>query len=125
MRFLRFNLVGALGFVLQLGVLAILVRSGLHYLAATAVAVEAAVLHNFLWHERWTWRDRPSTGWPRLARLGRFHVLNGGLSLAGNILIMHVLVGLCGLPVVPSNVAAVLVCAAINFLAADALVFST
>ena len=26
------------------------------------IAVEAAVLHNFGWHERWTWRDRPRAG---------------------------------------------------------------
>jgi putative flippase GtrA len=27
---------------------------------ATAVAVELAVLHNFVWHHCWTWRDWPS-----------------------------------------------------------------
>lgn len=36
----------------QLAVLAWLVRSlQMHYLPATAIAVEAAVLHNFFWHE--------------------------------------------------------------------------
>jgi putative flippase GtrA len=35
-------------------------KSELHfpYLAATALAVEAAVVHNFFWHERFTWADR-------------------------------------------------------------------
>jgi putative flippase GtrA len=124
-RFWRFNAVGVLGFVVQLATLALLVRGGMHYLAATALAVEAAVLHNFLWHERWTWHDRPSNGWARLVRLGRFHLLNGIVSLAGNVLIMHVLVGICALPALPSNAVAVVLCAAVNFLAADALVFST
>ena len=55
---------GLIGFALQLGVLALLLRLGLHYLAATALAVELAVLHNFAWHERWTWRDRPPAGRP-------------------------------------------------------------
>jgi putative flippase GtrA len=32
---------------------------GLDYLVATALAVEAAVVHNFLWHQRFTWIDRP------------------------------------------------------------------
>ncbi len=31
---------------------------GPHYLVATALAVEMAVLHNFFWHRRWTWADR-------------------------------------------------------------------
>ena len=26
--------------------------------SATALAVETAILTNFFWHERWTWRDR-------------------------------------------------------------------
>ena len=33
---------------------------GVHYLVATAIGVEAAILTNFLWHDRWTWRDRPA-----------------------------------------------------------------
>jgi len=35
-----------------MSVLAALGRIGVGYLAATAIAVECAVLHNFLWHER-------------------------------------------------------------------------
>lgn len=124
MRFWRFNAVGVLGFAVQLGVLALLVHAGVHYLAATAIAVEAAILHNFAWHERWTWQDRPTTGRPRLGRLARFHAVNGGVSLAGNLLLMPLLAGVYGLPVVPANAVAVLACAAINFLGADRLVFS-
>jgi putative flippase GtrA len=124
MRFWRFNAVGVLGFAVQLGLLALLVQAGVHYLAATALAVEAAILHNFLWHERWTWRDRPGAGLTRLGRLARFHAVNGGVSLAGNLLLMPLLVRVWGLPVVPANTAAVLACAAVNFCGADRLVFS-
>ena len=50
----------------------------LHYLVATAIAVEAAVLHNFCWHQRWTWRDRRAASrTTAVRRLGRFHLLNG------------------------------------------------
>jgi putative flippase GtrA len=122
-RFLRFNLVGIAGFVLQIGMLALLVYLGVHYLAATALAVETAVLHNFLWHERWTWRDRPADGRGRLARLWRFHALNGTVSLVGNLLLMRLFVGAFGVPAVPANLASVLACAAINFAASDRLVF--
>ena len=57
-RWLKFNFVGALGIGVQLAALATLTTLGLRYLAATALAVETAVVHNFLWHERMTWRDR-------------------------------------------------------------------
>jgi putative flippase GtrA len=123
MRFWRFNAVGVLGFAVQLAVLALLVRLGLHYLAATVLAVEAAILHNFLWHERWTWRDRPSAGAARLTRLARFHALNGAISLAGNLLLMRLLVGALGMPPLPANLIAVLACALVNYAASDRAVF--
>ena len=123
LRFWRFNGVGLAGFVVQMAVLTALIAAGLHYLAATAIAVEAAVVHNFLWHERWTWRDRPVTGMARLDRLWRFHLLNGLVSLAGNLLIVRLLVGLLGVHPVAANAAAVLACALVNFTASDRLVF--
>ena len=49
-RWLKFNAVGVLGAGVQLCVLAALHRWGVHYLLATALAVESAVLHNYLWH---------------------------------------------------------------------------
>jgi hypothetical protein len=59
---------------------------GWNYLVSTAAAVEAAVLHNFAWHQRWTWRDRrPASAHETLGRLLRFHALNGAVSLAGNV----------------------------------------
>ena len=49
-RWLKFNGVGALGIVAQLGVLALLTGVfHVQYLIATAIAVESAVLHNFVW----------------------------------------------------------------------------
>ena len=60
-RWMKFNIVGWIGIGVQLGVLTAL-KSGLHlnYLWATALAVEAAVIHNYFWHQRFTWADRPS-----------------------------------------------------------------
>ena len=58
-RGLRFVSVGAGGFVVHAATLQGLVSlAGLPYPVATALAVEASILHNFLWHERWTWADR-------------------------------------------------------------------
>ena len=123
-RFLRFNTVGVLGFAIQLGVLTALLHLNVHYLAATALAVEAAILHNFLWHERWTWRDRPVTGRARLGRLWRFHAVNGFVSLAGNVLLMRLLVGTLGVPPLAANVIAVIACSLINFSGSDRIVFA-
>jgi putative flippase GtrA len=137
-RWAIFNAVGVIGFVVQLAVLTVLLHAGAHYLVATVLAVEAAVLQNFLWHERWTWRDRTGhpeadpngtplvpLGWDsdRRGRLVRFHLLNGAISLAGNLLIMQALVGGAGLPPVAANAFSVGICALVNFVASDRLVF--
>ncbi|HET7695794.1 MAG TPA: GtrA family protein [Vicinamibacterales bacterium] len=124
MRFAKFNSVGVAGFVVQIAVLAALLHAGVHYLAATVLAVESAILHNFFWHERWTWRDRPAAGRGRLDRLWRFHALNGLVSLAGNLLLMRLFVGTLGMAPIPANLAAVLACALVNYTASDRLVFS-
>jgi dolichol-phosphate mannosyltransferase len=115
--------VGVLGFAVQVGLLSLLVHAGLHYLLATVLAVEAAILHNFAWHERWTWIDRPAAGRARIARLWRFHALNGVVSLAGNLLLMRALVGTAAMRPLAANLVAALACAVVNFLAAGRLVF--
>ena len=67
-----------------------------------------AVLHNFVWHQHWTWRDRPSASAPTVAvRLVRFHLLNGTVSLVGNLAVMAVLCGALGMDPVAANVVAI------------------
>ena len=124
-RWAAFNGVGALGIVVQLGALAIMIRGfDVPYLWATAIAVELAVLHNFLWHQRWTWRDRRHTSAVQTAgRLWRFHMLNGFVSLAGNLTIARLLTGELHADPLASNIAAIMVCSMLNFTASELLVF--
>ena len=124
LRWLKFNAIGILGAVVQLWFLHILVRANVNYLAATAVAVEAAVLHNFAWHQRYTWADRPTDNLPEIiGRLVRFHLSNGAVSLIGNVLIMRWLSGALKVPLYPPNFIAILVCSLLNLLLGDRFVF--
>jgi dolichol-phosphate mannosyltransferase len=123
MRLLRFSLVGALGIVVQLGAISVLVAR-IDYLPATALAVECAILHNFMWHRRFTWSERTQTGIRNfLFRLVRFHTSNGLVSLVGNLLLMRLLVGNLKLPVFSANLACISICFVANFLASDRWVF--
>jgi len=124
-RWLVFNLVGVFGVLLQLAVLALLTGSlHWHYLFATACAVETAVLHNFIWHERWTWAERAAGGpAARMARLVRFHLTNGALSLAGNVLLMALFVERFAMSNAPANLLAIGICSILNFFAGDRLVY--
>jgi len=124
-RWLRFNFVGVLGVAVQLTVLAMLV-SGLdwNYLPATLIAVEAAVLHNFAWHEHYTWADRRrcrSFRW--WLRLLRFNFANGALSLVGNLVLMRMLVETAHLPYLAANLLSITACSVANFFAGDLWVF--
>jgi len=124
-RWLKFNLVGGIGIGVQLAALAIC-RAFLHfhYLLATALSVEVAVLHNFLWHERFTWADRPTLRFSQsFTRLVRFHATNGAVSMLGNLLLMRLLVGELRLNYISANVLAISVCSMVNFLLSDRFVF--
>ncbi len=124
-RWVRFNVVGWIGALVQLVVLSLLMKIlRLDYLLSTSLAVEAAVLHNFVWHERWTWARSGAPGCSALlGRLGRFHLANGLTSITGNLLLMSVLVGQAQLPAVPANFCAILICSALNFLLSHFWVF--
>jgi len=118
-----FVLVGSIGFALQMGMMALLTTAGWPYVPAAAVAVELAVVNNFFWHERWTWRDRAfSEG--RAARLVRFHISNGLTSIIGSVVFTALLVEWAGMPVLLANAVAVALTAAANYLVADRWVFA-
>jgi putative flippase GtrA len=119
-----FVTVGLLGFGLQITALAALTSlARWHWLPATLAAVELAIVHNFLWHERWTWSDRAPRG-AMLSRFLRFTAANGVTSLAGNAALMALLAGLAGFPPVAANGLAVATIAAVNFALADRWVFA-
>ncbi len=122
MRWLKFNAVGAMGIAVQLIVLALL-KSGLRmdYLSATALAVEVAVIHNFIWHERFTWADRQ--GESSLRRFAKFNLTTGMVSILGNLLLMKWMVALFGMPYLAANAVSIAVCSVANFLVSDRAVF--
>lgn len=119
-----FVAVGLMGFLVQMAVLAVLTLAlGWQPVTATLLAVEAAIITNFLWHERWTWRDRrDGSRW--FGRLARFHVANGVTSLAGNALVVAMTTGWFGINPLIANLSAVALLAAANFIAADRWVFA-
>ena len=132
-RWFRFNLVGLAGMLVQLVTLAGLnhiVRG--HYLLLSAIAVETAILHNFVAHVHYTWRDRNlrralHSRHARIAALGalwRFQVSNGGVSLIGNLVLMRLLVGSARLPVLLANLISILICGLVNFWLGDRWAFA-
>jgi len=155
-RFSKFNFVGGIGIVVQFATLFFLKSAlQLNYLAATALAVEIAVLHNFAWHERFTWADRLQPAPERrtsgakarmkgndliaalrrcatqnlrgssFARLARFHLGNGAISILGNLALMSLMVGEGHMNYLAANAIAIALCSLANFLVSDRWVFES
>ena len=121
-RWLKFNAVGWGGILLQLAVLKRRTggrkrKDGMD----TAGAVETAIIHNYLWHERYTWADRRQT---RLRwRFLKFNLTTGTFSIAGNIGMMSLLVARLHLHYLVSNGISIAACSIANYLVSDRFVF--
>jgi putative flippase GtrA len=114
LRWLKFYLVGGIGIAAQLLILVVLKTGlGFNYLVATALAVEGAVVHNFLWHERFTW-----------TRFVKFNLTTGALSIAGNLVFMKLLAGLGHMNYLLANAITIAACSVLNFLVSDGFVFA-
>jgi putative flippase GtrA len=123
-RFLRFNLVGGLGIIVQLTTLALLNHAlPHHYLLTSTLAVELAILHNFSWHQRYTWPITNRTPRSSGPALFRFHLANGLISLAGNLALMHLFVRSLHLPILLANCLTIAISGLANFLLAHRWVF--
>ena len=116
-----------------------LLQGELHvnYLAATAIAVETAVVHNFIWHERFTWADRTKfdrtkVDQTRLDRAGRrwqhrllrFNLSTGAVSIVGNLVLMKLMVGQAHMNYLLANALAIALCSLANFLLSETWVFA-
>jgi len=124
-RWIRFTLAGTAGFAVQIAALAALTQiAGVHYLVATAIAVELAIVCNFAWHERWTWRDRLAASQrDRWTRLLRFNALAAVTSIAGSVALTAVFVEFASLSPIAANIASVIALGLVNFAGANTLVF--
>jgi putative flippase GtrA len=125
-RFCAYSVVGAMGFAVQIAALAALsALAALPDWVAVALAVECAILHNFIWHERWTWVDRTGGSCEGvMRRLAKFNLATGGFSILSNLGLTAFFATAFGLPLIAANVAAVVSLSVVTFVTSDRLVFA-
>ena len=122
-RWWRFCLVGAAGAAVQLGTLMFLQRfAGVHYLLASLVALEVTLGHNFVWHQRFTWRERREEE-DALSRWWRFQAGNGCVSVLGSMGLLPLLVHRLHAPVLIADAATIPCCALLNFCLSEGWAF--
>ncbi len=87
-QFLRFCVVGASGYAVNLAVYAALLAAGVHYLAAAALSFLVAAASNYAWNRAWTFRTHDAP----ILRQGVRALFVSALSLGANQLFLLVLV---------------------------------
>jgi putative flippase GtrA len=119
---LRFGLVGASGYVVNLLVFALAVEgSGFNHRVGALVAFLAAVTNNFVWNRRWTFADRHGRV---SAQAVRFLIVStAGLCL--NVVLLEILVSGLHVAEVPAQALAVAVVMPVNFVGNRLWTFAT
>jgi putative flippase GtrA len=109
----KFCMVGASGYVVNLCVFALCVEVlDVHHLAAATVAFVVAVMNNFLWNRHWTFRARSGHAGFQAARF--FTVSVVAFLFAASIL--QLLVSVAELPELPAQAISIVMATPLNFI---------
>jgi putative flippase GtrA len=86
LRFVKFGIVGGSGVIVNVGLLhAFTTVATIDYRIASIIAIECAVINNFLWNYFWTWNDRQAGSRRSFAyMLFKFHLSSGLTALVVN-----------------------------------------
>jgi putative flippase GtrA len=105
-----FCVVGAIGYVINLGVYTTLLHAGLHYLVAATGSFFVAVSSNYLLNRFWTFREHRAG----VAAQGMRFFAVSLVSLGANLLVLHILITL-GLGKLVGQAIAIVLVTPLNF----------
>ena len=113
MELVRFAIVGASGYVVNLTVFTLLLHAGgAHYRVAATGAFLVAVTNNFWWNRHWTFRARHGHAGHQSARFLAVSVAAFGF----NLLVLELLVAGLDAPEVPAQAVAIAAATPLSFL---------
>ena len=108
----KFCVVGATGYVVNLAVYAILLEvAGFHYLPAAIGSFLVAVTNNYLWNRLWTFRHQRG----HVVLQGARFLVVSTLALGANLLVLQLLVS-AGLGEVVAQAIAIVLVTPVNFI---------
>jgi dolichol-phosphate mannosyltransferase len=112
LQLVRFAVVGAGGYAINLAVFAAMIGAGADYRVAATAAFALALVNNFAWNRRWTF---PGASGSAHAQAGRFVIVSAGAFLL-SLVVLDSLVR-WGAPKVPAEAGAVLAVTPLSFIA--------
>ena len=109
---LKFCVVGASGYVVNLAVYVLLVRRAhVHYIPAAVGSFVVAVTNNYMWNRHWTFRRQRG----HVAYQGLRFLVVSVVTLGANIAILRLLVD-AGLDKIPAQAIAIVLVTPLNFI---------
>lgn len=112
LQLMKFCVVGATGYAVNLGVYAALVEgAGLHYLGAAVCSFVVAVANNYTWNRLWTFRDQRG----HVALQGAKFLVVSLAALGANLALLALLVAV-GMSKIPAQAAAIVLVTPLSFL---------
>ena len=107
----KFCVVGASGYAVNLGVYAVLLHAGVHYLVAAFCSFLVAAASNYVWNRVWTFRSERG----HFAYQGLRFLVVSAVSLGANLGILHLLIG-AGIGKIGGQAIAIVLVTPLNFL---------
>ncbi len=112
MQLVKFSLIGASGYVVNLAVYsALLTGADVHYRTAAVLAFCVAVTNNFLWNRHWTFKATHGHAGFQAARFLAVSLV----ALGFNLIVLELLVTVADLPKIPAQALAILAATPLNF----------
>ncbi|HEY3462766.1 MAG TPA: GtrA family protein [Gaiellaceae bacterium] len=107
----KFCAVGAVGYLINLGVYDALLREGVHYLVAATCSFLVAVTSNYTWNRLWTFRAHRG----HVGVQGMRFFLVSLAALGANLVVLHLLIAYGDLGKLPAQAVAIVVVTPLNF----------
>lgn len=123
-RFITFTFVGLSGIVVNNAVL-FYAREALQVPLALAslIAIQIAIVNNFVWNRKFTWIDRPMLGWQAIRKGLIKFTLVSWVAGALNWVILLLLAHFFNIYYIFANLAAILVASIVNYFLNDLWTF--
>jgi putative flippase GtrA len=100
----KFMIVAWLGMLVNTGCLYLFKGVfGIRLIPASILAIEIAIIHNFIWFRLWTWKDRPNKQ-PFFRQLIKFNVATGAVDFAANVTVLWSLATIVGIHYLVANI---------------------
>ena len=121
----KFLLVAWMGMVVNSGYLYVFKGVlGVRLIPASMMAIEIAIIHNFIWFRHWAWKDRKSENrQPFFKQLLMYNVATGIVDLSANVTILWVLSTLFHVHYMLANILGMLAGPFIKFWLNDKVIF--